>query len=574
MQKKSDLLNALLCTAVCVIALLCAWPFAEFPFNDDWTWALTVKQLSHTGRLIYNGWSSPSVIAQAYWGLLWVKLFGFSFNVLRLSSWPMVAGAVAFTYLLGRQLGLNARLAFFAGLTLGLSPLFLPMASTFMTDVPGVFFMVLSMHALLCGFERKSIGWLFTGALVALIGGSNRQVVWIVPLVALPYFAWLWRRELRSAAAAAGIWLMVFAGAAGMQHWFGQQPYAIPDPSFGSYVKLAIHAPKEPVMAMFWVGLTLLLMVLPITVAGLRRFSIGKIVLALCIAMGCYLLARHYNKAWLPWMENIIRVSGVLSSNELAGDRPVSLTLPIRRFVSIPVYLAGAYLAATALFWCARSRRLVRRVTDFFFSPTEGKPAAAVVVLVVAAYLVLELTRCISQVAYDRHLLPLIPFVGILILLGQQKAGLQKAPVSSWIALVILAAYGIAATQEVSTLARTRVVAIRLLKDRGIDDPQIDAGFEHSYWTQADRFGHINDARLRNPPGAYNPNEGPTPGLKFTYRLESHLTSYTRPSSFGSLYYFSWLPPFHREVRIDEYDEPTAPPKRQLLPKVLLEQYK
>ena len=74
-------------------------PIAESPFNDDWSYAHTVKILQETGKLTYNGWAAASVIAQAYWGLLWVKMFGFSYTVLRLSTLPLAAGAISLCYL-------------------------------------------------------------------------------------------------------------------------------------------------------------------------------------------------------------------------------------------------------------------------------------------------------------------------------------------------------------------------------------------------------------------------------------------------------------------------------------------
>jgi hypothetical protein len=242
--------------------------------------------------------------------------------------------------------------------------------------------------------------------------------------------------------------------------------------------------------------------------------------------------------------------------------------------VSIPVYVTGAYLVVMAVLWCVDSKRLIHRVTGLICSDAPGNSAAVSLALVILAYLALELTRCIFAVEFDRHLLPLIPFVGILILIGLQEAGLQRMPVMSWIILVIFAGYGIAATQELGALARTRVLAIERLKAAGIKDAQIDAGFEHSYWTEADQHGYINDARLKNPAGAYDPRVGPTPHLIFLYRLERTVTNHTRPSSFGTLHYSSWLPPFDREVRIDQYDEPTPAPQRQLIPKLLLDQYR
>ena len=82
----SDLRNALLCGLAVVAAMALTQPIANAPFNDDWSYSFTVKRLLETGKLTYNGWASASLIAQAYWGLIWVKAFGFSYTVLRLST--------------------------------------------------------------------------------------------------------------------------------------------------------------------------------------------------------------------------------------------------------------------------------------------------------------------------------------------------------------------------------------------------------------------------------------------------------------------------------------------------------
>src|SRR5206468_3356956 len=138
-DSRSDLRNAALCAAAVIAAVLLAWPVAEIAFADDWSYAFTVKRLAETGHILYNGWSSPSVLTQSYWALPWVKLLGFSFTGLRFSNLPLAAGAVALTYLLGRRAGLSTSFAVFAALLLGLSPLFLPLAASFMSDVPGLF---------------------------------------------------------------------------------------------------------------------------------------------------------------------------------------------------------------------------------------------------------------------------------------------------------------------------------------------------------------------------------------------------------------------------------------------------
>jgi hypothetical protein len=602
-----DFRNALLCAAITLAALLLAWPFANLPFNDDFTWSFTVKQLADTGHLVYNGWSSPSIIAQAYWGLLWVKLFGFSFNVLRFSTFPMAIGAVVVAYALARRAGLATPLAMFTALLLGLSPLFLPLAASFMTDVPGVFFLLLSLYFLVRGFESPArpaaIAWLIAGTIIALIGGSSRQTVWIVPLIVLPYFAWLRRKDRPFSITALANWVFIFAGALAMQSWFDRQPYALPDPPLRSYLSVGLHHPAHLAMGMTTVLLTMLLLILPAvagTLRGPRGFR-GTVPVVIFVVFVPFLVLRHH--AIAPWMGNMLTPTGILGSVELSGDRPVVLVKSIRVALSLGVYIAGALLLASVFMSLARPRRAWDQLKSFFLHPANhgnipaGLPlqrhassvpqsapiAIPAILLTILGYLALEITRCAFDVAYDRHLLPLIPLLAIPLLWLYQRSGHRQMPKAAWALLAVYAVFAIASTQDVLSLARARASAVQRLNASGIPNTQIEAGFEHDYWAELQTHGYINDPRLRNPAGAYKKGQSAIRSVQPLYRLEAAVTRATVATKFGSVAYFSFLPPFHRIVYIDRFTDPwwldpqkaaTRPSRlHQLIPKTLLQQY-
>jgi hypothetical protein len=593
---RSDLRNASMCVLICMAALMAAWPFSPLAFNDDWTWALTVLKLQQTGHLVYNGWSSPTVIAQAYWGLLWVKLLGFSFNVLRISSLPMAAGAVAMTYLLARRMGLNAPLSRFVTLMLGLSPVYMPMACTFMTDVPGLFFMLLSMYALLRGSQtpstRSAIGWMLLGAIIGFVGGSSRQVVWIVPLVILPYTAWLRRRDLGFAASSIAAVIAVFTGAMAMQHWFAQQPYSIPDPPTMAYVHAALQDPKYLGWGMAQIIFTTVLLLMPVLVLVFFRWRWTQLLLALLLYFIITAHLHHTHRWPIAWMGNMISSAGVLGGRAvLPPDRPHLISPNIHTLLSVAQVLVLSMLLAQAMLWMVHGivrgifrgivhggRSRVVLIAKFVFSPAPEDAAGSAVVLTCIALLCLEMTRSVFGVAYDRHLLPLIPFLGIVLLLSFQHQGPAKMPVTAWLLLIAFGIYAIGSTQEVNALARARARAVDTLLAAGVDPTHIDAGFEYTYWLQASRTGHINDARLENPVDSFDPTKGPTPVIIPDYQLEAKLTDQTEHTAFGRVHYLSMLPPFHRTVYIDRYSasyraHAATQPSPPMLPDSLLKQY-
>src|SRR5260370_1003290 len=172
-----DIRNAWLCMGVVAAAALVIWPVAEMPYGDDTAYTHIALNVARTGHLAYNGWESAVLVLHAYWGALFIRLFGFSFNCVRFSTIPFALGAVGLCYLLVRRAGLQAPAAVFVTLLFGLSPLFLPLSVSFMTDVPGFFFMFASFYALFRAAQEsidvRGYGWLALSVAMALIRGTR-----------------------------------------------------------------------------------------------------------------------------------------------------------------------------------------------------------------------------------------------------------------------------------------------------------------------------------------------------------------------------------------------------------------
>ena len=125
---KNPATSPILCTLLLALCTLAAYPFVEMGSNDDFAYVRSAKALAETGHFIYFGWSSAMLGWQLALGALFIKLFGFSFTVTRVS---ILVVALATTFLLQRtfvHLGLRQANATFATLTLVLSPLFIPLS--------------------------------------------------------------------------------------------------------------------------------------------------------------------------------------------------------------------------------------------------------------------------------------------------------------------------------------------------------------------------------------------------------------------------------------------------------------
>jgi hypothetical protein len=120
--------------------------------SDDWPYILMAQKLAATGHVVYNGWASPMLGWQLYLAAAFIKLLGFSPTVVRMSI-LLVAAALAFV--LQRVLvraNISERNATIGTLALVLSPLYLMLSVTFMTDISGLFAIVLCLYGCLRAF--------------------------------------------------------------------------------------------------------------------------------------------------------------------------------------------------------------------------------------------------------------------------------------------------------------------------------------------------------------------------------------------------------------------------------------
>lgn len=124
--------------AVVVACILCSLPYAEMGFIDDWSYVKTAFEYARTGHFVYNGWATAMLGWQVPWGALFAKMFGYTFSAVRASMLPVALASVWLFFALLVRFGITRHNAVFGALMLGLSPLFVPLAASYMTDVSGL----------------------------------------------------------------------------------------------------------------------------------------------------------------------------------------------------------------------------------------------------------------------------------------------------------------------------------------------------------------------------------------------------------------------------------------------------
>ena len=324
--------GALLCALFPVVAVMAALPFVEMGINDDFSYTQIALRLAQTGKLAYNGWNTPMIGLQAYWAALFIKLFGFSFALVRFSTLPFAAGCSVLLYLLALRAGLSRTLAVFLAFVLAFSPLAIPLEASFMTDIPGQFFTLLCV---LCILEATDTGataakiaaWAALLAVAGLAGGTMRQTNFLIPVFFLPYIAW------RSSGWPIRIWCGVCAlasvlGTVELMHWFSHQLYVpvlplLPLANRAGYLRIADN--------LLGLLMELAVLLVPVTILYLFiRVRLNRIVWLL-LSAGSVLVAAAVILA-MPYFHdivfrlmggNILTDTGILGTGvEVIGDKP------------------------------------------------------------------------------------------------------------------------------------------------------------------------------------------------------------------------------------------------------------
>ena len=93
-ERSHSMRNGLFCALVIAAAVLITNPVANMPFSDEFSYDKTALEFARTGHIIYNGWATAMLGWLIPWGALFIKRFGFSFNVMRFSMLPIAMATV------------------------------------------------------------------------------------------------------------------------------------------------------------------------------------------------------------------------------------------------------------------------------------------------------------------------------------------------------------------------------------------------------------------------------------------------------------------------------------------------
>lgn len=558
--------DGLLCAALVMVCLVAAWPFAEIGINDDWSYLLTTQAFAHTHHFIYNGWAAPMLGWQALWGAVFAWLVRPDFIGIRLSMIPVaMATAVLFRAIL-RNFGINRAHALFGTLTFTLSPLFLALSATFMTDIPGLFGIFLCLYlcqrALIARNDRHAALWLAAAALTNIGAGTVRQVTWLGVLVIVPCCAWLLRRRKYIVPLTVALWIVSAISIKLLLIWFFRHPYVI-------QVKLIPRPIDAMAIGRLFRSLgqlvtTSLLYILPLLIAVVATrwppkkrqvlWSAAMLLILGIIYVICNRTGNPYMSDWL-WAGNIVTPFGIMQGPELFGSSH-------RISPRWPMALFGIVVLCTISFFTAISRPRIPPIRGTETPRLDWHTICVLLLPFSACYFVLVSPLALIGAFFDRYLIELIAILLIFTLCWHQERVSHRIPAIATGTLVVIAILGVAATHDLFAMARAEVRLTTALQRTGVPRTEIRGGFDFDSVTQVYAGGYLNDPHLVNPPGSFHPplqdQSGPChdpfliylPALNIKYVVTSGPRLCTAPTSFPPQTYRTWLPPATRELFI------------------------
>ncbi len=560
-------LPALLCSLAVLFCELVSRPHTDMGICDDGTYIRSAHRLAVTGHILYNGVETPMLGLQLYLGAALVKLFGFSLTTVRMST---LLVAVAMAWLLQRTMalaGINERNATLGTLAFVLSPLYLMLSVTYMTDIFGLFAVVICLYgclrALQASTDRATLAWLCFAVATNAVFGTARQIAWLGILVMVPSALYVlsrrgaWRSREKvlfagGAATAAGA-LFIFA----CMQWFARQPYSVPE-----HLSLRGGLALNLLASFFHAALEFPFLLLPVVILfvpelrkDLRRsVRVAAAFFGICVLILLVLhLARAQDRPVLePTMRDWVTIYGGFAGTWIAGDPPIFLHDGIRAVLTLASL--GGLIGLTALLL---SPRPIPRGAEGA-QPLPWRELGILLGPFAVVYTLLLVPRSASAVVlasnlYDRYLLELLAVALPCIVRCYQERVRARLPPAAVLMVWVTAVYSIVVVHNMFSFYRARVLLAAEIRASGVPDTSVDNGWEYNFAVELRHSNHINDPRIEVPANAYTPIprapgglcatkiEDRTPHVRPLFRVSFEPNGCYGPAPFAPVHYSRWL---------------------------------
>jgi hypothetical protein len=569
---------ALLCALAVPVCILLGTPFVDMSVSDDAPYIRIAQHLSETGHIVYNGWPAPILGWQLYIGAAFIKLFGFSFTHVRMSTW--LVGAVM-AFVLQRALvagNISERNATIGTLAFVVSPLYILLSATYMTDIYGLFAIVICIYGCLKALKASSdgcadrviIGWLCFAVATNAVFGTARQLGWMGIFILLPCTLWLLRARRRVLVAGIVATLLGVVFILACVHWFSQQPY-------GQHEAILLNPFPlwRPAYQLFRVYMGLPFLLLPIMTLFLPqvRRNRPRTVAVICVPGFVYLFLATFPSHLRgdfqlePFLGDWVEEHGIYGFIELKGKMPMFLNGGERDVLTFACI--GGLIGLLSALWHLRGKPPV----TVHPSGVTWRQFSVLLVPYLIVYTLLLVPRGVHVILPDRYALGMLPVLVFLLVRYYQDRISPRLPWAGYALVAFMGAYSVVSVHNWFALYRARVVLAAEMRAAGFPDTSVDNGWEYNYEVEIKQNGYINDPRIAIPKDAYKvvgpPPPGPcharwydaTPHVHPVFGVSFVPNACYGPAPFAPVHYDRWLAPSQGTLYVVKYtkDSPQPP---------------
>ena len=479
----------------------------KIPRSDDWSYLTTLFRWVDGDGLNFNNWVSMTLVGQLVLAAPVAVLARHSIGAVHVATALIGAVGLIALYYVGVRVTQRRSAALLVAVTMTLSPLWVAMAPTFMSDIPSFTLQMLMTAAGVKGLLTKSrrIPWLIATVALGVAGCSIRQFA-IVPLIAvLLAFAVVAKRDgdraLMRATIASG--LIAFVAIGVLMFWWA----SIPDPLKGAPMHPTLGSLREA--AARGIGylrlcglllLPVLAYVGPIRVVkrSWRASALTTTLVATLTTTALILAAATLGED--AFVGNYIHPRGVLADDVLVGTRPFLIARPAWLALVILGSLGAVVIMLCAVPGYMRAKsRVLSRNNEMRARREAPDPIAVFFGLTLlglfAAYVSTDALQINRFPIFDRYVITGLPLVALLILRDMSLRGSQEELVTGRApgrepgralaiisSLVLLASLGTIWGVDSARYDATRWQVSKDAVAKGFNPLHIDGGFEWVAW--------------------------------------------------------------------------------------------
>ena len=496
-------LPAVLSALAVLVCELVSQPYTAMGVCDDMSYILIARKVAETGHIFYNGPTTPFLGWQLYLGALFIKLFGYSLTTVRMST---LAVSMVLAFVLQRVLvraNISERNATLGTLALVLSPLYLVLSVTFMSDIQGLFAIVLCLYgclrALQAGTGRAAIAWICFAVAADGICGTSRQIAWLGILVMVPSAVWLLRSRRKVFVAAAAVNAAGMLWVFGCLQWFKHQPYNVPEHVFSDSFN-ASHAAGQLGHILLDAPF-LLLPIVALFLPGIRKnrrwmLAVGAVLAAAYLFLATYPSHVRGSFPLDPTGGDWVGIHGVYEFMILRGNPPIFVNKAVQALLT--VVSVGGVVGLISLLGAGQTARRTENAAG-----VSWKQLGVLLGPFVVVYGLLLIPRAGDFHLTERYLLALLVVALVCMVRYYQDAIRPELPWACAALVGVMAIYGVVNTHNTFAVDRGRVELANELLAAGVPDTAVDNGWEYNQGVELEHARFINDYRMINPKGMY-----------------------------------------------------------------------